>query len=71
MVGDAEEDVDGAEVTALRESLIGGLHRQVEPVLRLKVQSFDHTDGAQLRVNGEDVVDIPCREKRRNFALEK
>lgn len=51
-------DVDGAEVTALREALVGGLHRQVELVLRLKVQWFGDSDGARLWVNGEDVVDI-------------
>lgn len=57
-------DVDGAEVTALRETLISGLHRQVELVLRLKVQRFRDSDGAQLWIYGEDVVDVSCR--RRN-----
>lgn len=63
MVGYADVDVDGAEVTALREALVCGLYCQVELVLRLKVQRFRHTDGAQLWIYGEDVVDIPCREK--------
>lgn len=65
MVGDADVNMDGAEVTALRETLISGLHCQVELVLRLKVQRFGHTDGAQLWIYGEDAVDIPCR-KRNN-----
>lgn len=55
-------DMDGAEVTALREALVSGLYCQVELVLRLKVQRFGHSDGAQLWINGEDVVDIPCKE---------
>lgn len=61
MVGDADINVDGAEVTALRETLISGLHCQVELVLRLEVQRFGHTDGAQLWINGKDAVDISCR----------
>lgn len=55
--------MDRAEVTALREALIGGLHCQVELVLRLKVQRLGNTDRAPLWIYGEDVVDITCREK--------
>lgn len=61
MVGDVDVDVDGADVGALREALVGGLYCQMELVLRLKVQSFGHHDGAQLRIDGEDAVNIPCK----------
>lgn len=63
-------DVDGAEVTALRETLVSGFHRQVELILRLKVQRFGHSDGAQLWIYREGVVDISCRKKENN-ALHK
>lgn len=59
--------MDGAEVAALGEALISGLYCQMELVLRLKVQRFRNTDGAQLWIYGEDVVDITCR--RRNNVL--
>lgn len=58
--------MDGAEVTALRKALVNGLYCQVELVLRLKVQRFGDTDGAQLWIYREDVVNIPCREKENN-----
>ena len=69
MLRDADVDVDGAEVAALREALIGGLHRQVEQVLRLEVQRLRDSDGAQIRIDGEDVVDVSCR--RENNVLHK
>ena len=40
MFRDEDVDIDGTEVAALREALVGGLHRQVKLVLGLKIQRF-------------------------------
>lgn len=69
MVGDEDVDVDGADVGALREALVGGLYCQMELVLRLKVQRFGHSDGAQLGIDGEDAVNIPCNKGKNVFLL--
>lgn len=60
---DVDVDVDRAEVAALREALVRGLHAQVELGLRMEVQRSGQSDGAQLWVDGEDVVNVSCREE--------
>lgn len=54
-------DVHGAEVATLREALVCGLHAQLELDLRVTGQRSGRSNGAQLRVDGEDVLDVSCR----------
>lgn len=62
MVRDADMDVDGADVAALREALIRGFHREVERVLVQNVQRFGHADGARDLIDGKNVVDVSCQQ---------